>query len=119
MVVHINYEHMLQVGQCLPQLAHFPSVVGIGSDKDLRVPTAQALIDGLRTKGGEKRAEDAGVFENPQSGDVQVGDATCQNRDRISPPDAESLEDIGKAIGLPFEFSIGKVTGRTFTPQPS
>ena len=89
-----------------------------GGHQNFGIPSAQSLIDGLGTKSGKKGAKDTRVFKNSQCRDIQFGYSPCQNTDRIAPADAESFEDIGEAVALPFQLAIGESAGCAFAAKP-
>ena len=110
---------MLQLRQPIPQCCNFLPVLALGCDQHSRIAAAQPLPDRFRTESGEQRAKDAAMLERTQSGNIEFGNASRQDKDTISFDQVQLLEDIGEAIAEAIQVAISEISHRAIHPQPA
>ena len=69
-------------------------------------PIAESCADRLGAEGRKQRAEHAAVLESPERGDIELRNASRQDKHTIAFADAQLLKHIGKPIRQLVESAV-------------
>src|SRR5574341_650583 len=112
-------QDVFKAGDRRADSGHFSLIERVGSYEDFRLADTESCSDRLGTEGRKQGAEHAAVLEGPERGDVELRNASRQNKHAIASADAQLLQHVGEAIRQLGQPAVGVILDGAVLPQPS